>query len=61
MLAAGSRCIVVATGDKLGAQANHRIGAVEDIDVLVLDADTPQPQIDAFARRGVDIQLAPRR
>lgn len=61
MLAASSRCIVVATRDKLGAQANHRIGAVEDIDVLVLEADTPQPQIDAFAQRGVDIQLAPRR
>lgn len=61
MLAASSRCVVVATNDKLGAQASHRIGTVDDIDVLVLEADAPAPQIDAFVRRGVDIQLASRR
>ena len=61
MLAASSRCVVVATNDKLGAQASHRIGTVNDIDVLVLEADAPAPQIDAFVRRGVDIQLASRR
>jgi len=61
MLAASSRCIVVATNEKLGAQAPHRIGTVEDIDLLVLQADAPTPQIDAFALRGVDVRLAPRR
>lgn len=58
MLAASSRCVVVAGNDKLGAQAAHRIGAVEQIDVLVLEADAPRAQAEAFARRGVDIHLA---
>ncbi|MCF7750177.1 DeoR/GlpR family DNA-binding transcription regulator [Bacillus subtilis subsp. subtilis] len=58
MLAASSRCVVVAGNDKLGAQAAHRIGSVEQIDVLVLAADAPPAQVAAFARRGVDIQHA---
>lgn len=58
MLAASSRCVVVASNDKLGAQAAHRIGAVEQIDLLVLEADAPRAQAEAFARRGVDIHLA---
>ncbi len=58
LLAASSRCIMVASNDKLGAQAAHRIGGVEQIDVLVLEADAPTTQADAFARRGVDILRA---
>lgn len=58
MLAASSRCVVVASNEKLGAQASHRIGTVERIDVLVLEADAPPAQAEAFARRGVDIHHA---
>ncbi|WP_422510296.1 DeoR/GlpR family DNA-binding transcription regulator [Stenotrophomonas sp. GZD-301] len=58
LLSASSRCVVVATTDKLGAQAAHRIGSVEQIDLLVLDADAPLAQVEAFTRRGVDILRA---
>lgn len=58
MLAASSRCVVVASNEKLGAQAAHRIGGVEQIDILVLEADAPSAQAEAFARRGVDLHHA---
>ncbi len=60
LLAASSRCVVVATNDKLGAQAAHRIGGVDRIDQLVLEADAPPAQVEAFARRGVAILRATR-
>lgn len=58
MLAASSRCVVVASNDKLGAQAAHRIGTPGQIDLLVLEADAPVGQVEAFARSGVQIQHA---
>lgn len=58
LLAASSRCIVVATNDKLGTQASHRIGSVEQIDVLVVEADAPDTHTAAFERRGVDLLRA---
>jgi len=58
LLAASSRCVVVATNDKLGAQASHRIGDVDQIDLLVVEADAPPAQVVAFERRGVALQRA---
>ncbi|MEG2804287.1 DeoR/GlpR family DNA-binding transcription regulator [Stenotrophomonas sp.] len=59
LLAASSRCVVVASNEKLGAQAAHRIAPVERIDVLVLLADAPPAQAEAFARHGIDLLYAP--
>lgn len=58
LIAASSRCVVVATNDKLGAQASHRIGDVDQIDLLVVEADAPAGQVAAFERRGVSLQHA---
>jgi DeoR/GlpR family transcriptional regulator of sugar metabolism len=58
LIAASSRCVVVATNDKLGAQASHRIGDVDQIDLLVVEADAPAAQVAAFERRGVALQHA---
>lgn len=58
LLAASSRCIAVATNDKLGTQAAYRVGAIEQIDLLVIEHDAPDAQVQAFQRRGVDIQRA---
>ncbi|AOA72576.1 DeoR/GlpR family DNA-binding transcription regulator [Stenotrophomonas rhizophila] len=58
VLAASSRCVAVATNDKLGTQAAYRVGGVEQIDLLVIEHDAPDAQVAAFARRGVDIQRA---
>ena len=58
MLAASSRCVVVASNDKLGAQAAHRIGTPGQIDLLVVEADAPAAQVEAFVARGVAVQRA---
>jgi DeoR/GlpR family transcriptional regulator of sugar metabolism len=58
LLAASSRCIAVATNDKLGTQAAYRVGGLEQIDLLVIEHDAPDAQAQAFQQRGVDILRA---
>ncbi|WP_313341146.1 DeoR/GlpR family DNA-binding transcription regulator [Stenotrophomonas sp.] len=58
LLAASSRCIAVATNDKLGTQAAYRVVGAEQIDLLVIEHDAPDAQVQAFQRRGIDIQRA---
>lgn len=59
MVEASAETVVVATGDKLGARATHRIVPVEQVRHLVVEHDTGRATRAAFAAHGVAVHRAP--
>jgi len=58
MVAASSETVVVATSDKLGVTASHRIAALADVQHLVLEQAVGARQRAAFSRQGVRVHRA---
>lgn len=57
---AGQRIVVMATTEKLGTRAPHRIAAVGEIGKFVLESDVPADAMDALVQAGASIlQAAP--
>lgn len=49
------RVVVVASNEKLGAIASHRIASREQVDVLLVEADAPAALVDALRGHGLDV------
>lgn len=59
LLTASQNCVVLATNDKFGVRAAHRVVPMSEVDHLVVEHDAPLPTIKAFARQGTQILRAP--
>ena len=60
LLAASRKHLVLATNEKLAAQAPHRVAELKDIDMLVVEHDTDTDALDKFAAAGCEILIADR-
>jgi DeoR/GlpR family transcriptional regulator of sugar metabolism len=58
LFAAGHKSVVLATSEKLGTRAPHRICHVGDIHRLVLESDAPAAEITTLTRAGASILQA---
>jgi DeoR/GlpR family transcriptional regulator of sugar metabolism len=52
---AGQHKVVLATTEKLGTRAPHRIAAIRDIDQFVLESDAPAAEIEALVQAGAAV------
>lgn len=55
MMAAASQTIVLADSSKFGQRGFGRIGSLEDIDVIVTEAELPEQMAAALEEAGVDV------
>jgi len=60
VLAASATSLVLATSDKLGMRAPHRVAPIERIARVVIEHDAPADQVDMLARAGSSIVRADR-
>jgi DeoR/GlpR family transcriptional regulator of sugar metabolism len=60
LLAASRKRIVLATSDKFGARAPHRIAELKDIDAFVVEHDAPRDALDDLAAAGCTLLAAER-
>jgi len=58
MVQRAERVVIVAGADKIGRRAFARICAVDQVDVLVTDADAPRDEVAALEAAGVDVRIA---
>jgi DeoR family transcriptional regulator of aga operon len=58
MIAAASRCVVVADSHKLGSRVLASVCPIDDVDVLVTDRGAGADVVDAIRSRGVDVIVA---
>ncbi len=58
LLSVSRSVAVLATGDKLGTRAPHRIAALAEFDDLVVEHDTASAMRDALAEAGATLRLA---
>ena len=56
--AASRHALVLATTEKLGTRAPHRIAAIQDIDSFVLESDAPAAQAEALIQAGAAVLRA---
>lgn len=56
--AASRHCVALATNDKLGLHAPHRVAAMRELDQLVVEHDADFPTLKALARQGTQILQA---
>lgn len=49
------RVVVVASNEKLGAIASHRIASRAQLDLLLVEADAPAALVDALRLQGLDV------
>ncbi|GAB3051798.1 DeoR family transcriptional regulator [Stenotrophomonas tumulicola] len=59
LLRRADRFVAVATNEKLGAVAAHRIARHVQVDTLLVEADAPAALVHALRQRGLDVLLAP--
>ncbi|MEM9963852.1 MAG: DeoR/GlpR family DNA-binding transcription regulator [Asticcacaulis sp.] len=55
LLKASHHRIVMATSDKLGGRAPHRVANLADISLVVLENDASRPEIEVLQRAGVPL------
>ena len=55
LLRCADRLVVVASTEKLGAVAAHRIARHDQVDLLVVEADAPAAMLERLRQRGLDI------
>jgi DeoR/GlpR family transcriptional regulator of sugar metabolism len=60
LLAASGKHLVLATTEKLAAQAPHRVAELKDIVVFVVEHDADTDALDKFAAAGCEILIADR-
>lgn len=58
MIEASAETVVVATTDKLGADARHWVAGLDAIDRLVVEHDAPDALLETFRAQGVAVQRA---
>ena len=58
LMRAASRTAVIAASAKLGTAAQWVVGGVDEVDVLVTDADAPADTVASLEARGVEVVLA---
>jgi DeoR/GlpR family transcriptional regulator of sugar metabolism len=58
LLAASRHSLVLATSDKLGARAPHRIASVDQLERLVVEHDVEPALLDALTRAGAHVLKA---
>jgi len=60
VLAASRKSLVLATTEKIGARAPHRIAEVKDIDAFVVEQDVDADALGELATAGCEILMADR-
>jgi len=55
LLAASLRCIVMATNEKLGTRAPHRVATIQEVDCFVLENNAPASEVDTLIQAGTSI------
>lgn len=58
LLAASRHCLVLATSDKLGTRAPHRVASLDQLDRLVVEHGADPAALDALAQAGARILTA---
>jgi DeoR/GlpR family transcriptional regulator of sugar metabolism len=58
LMRASSRTAILAASPKLGTAAQWVVGGIDEVDVLVTDADAPPDAIARFERAGVEVVVA---
>ncbi len=58
MIAAASRCIVLADSTKLGVRALAQVCGIDEIDVVVTDSGADEEHLTALRSHGVDVIVA---
>ncbi|SJN45060.1 Transcriptional regulator, DeoR family precursor [Luteococcus japonicus LSP_Lj1] len=58
IIAASSRVVLAATGDKLTRTSTFRFGVIEDLDDLVTTSEAPPELLDEFVAAGVRVHVA---
>jgi DeoR/GlpR family transcriptional regulator of sugar metabolism len=59
-LGAARHCVVMATNEKFGARALHRLGALADLALLVVEHDAPATRLRALRAAGAPVARAAR-
>ena len=60
LLEASHHALVLATSDKLGSDAPHRVATLREIGTLVLEHDADARTVAALSRAGAQVYRAPK-
>lgn len=58
LLAASRHCVALVTNEKFDTRAPHRVAAIKDLDMLVVEHDAPPKAVQAMKRAGTSVLRA---